>query len=124
MGMGKVPAAALAIVALLAAAASAQAAAWKLLGSQSDKRPYESIAQVMKAGVANVHGVRVAASPAGAKVGGEVMCTVGSVVNSSTFAYVVGRTRVRILKASGTCTVAAEATLLRGGTVTVTVWIR
>ena len=124
MGMGKGLGIAVATVALLAAAASAQAASWKLLGSQSDKRPYESIAQVLKTGVPNVHGVRVAASPAGAKVGGEVMCTVGSVVNSSTFGYVVGRTRVRVLKATGTCTVAAEATLRRGGVVSVTVWVR
>ena len=124
MGMGKVPAAAFATVALLAAVASAQAASWKLLASQSDKRPYESIAQVMKTGVPNVHGVRVAASPAGAKVGGEVMCLVGGAIKSSTFAYVVGRTRVRVLKANGTCTVAAEATLLRGGVVSVTVWVR
>jgi len=124
MGMGKGTAAAFATVALLAAASASEAASWKLLGSQSDRRPYESIAQVMKTGVPNVHGVRVAASPAGAKVGGEVMCTVGSAIKSATFAYVVGRTRVRLLKANGTCTVAAQATLLRGGTVTVTVWVR
>ena len=124
MGMGKGTAAALATVALLAAAASAQAASWRILGSQSDKRPYESIAPLMKSGVPNVHGVRVAASPVGAKVGGEVMCTVGSAIKSSTFGFVVGRKRVQVLKANGTCTVAAEATLMRGGTVTVTVWVR
>ena len=124
MGMGKGMAAAFATAALLLAAPASQAAAWRLLGSQSDTRPYESIAQVMKSGVPGVHGVRVAAGPAGAKVGGEVMCLVGGAIKSSTFGYVVGRTRVRVLKANGTCTVAAQATLLRGGTVTVTVWVR
>ncbi|HVM56773.1 MAG TPA: hypothetical protein VMT74_04850 [Gaiellaceae bacterium] len=60
----------------------------------------------------------------GAKVGGEVRCTVGSAIKSSTFGFVVGRTRVRVPKASGRCTVAAEATLVHGGVVTVTVWVR
>ena len=120
--MGKVRAAT--IAAALAAVPAAQAASWQPVGSSADSRPYESIAQLMKSGLRNVHGFRVAAGPAGAKVGGEVMCLAGGSVNSYTFAWTVGRTRVKVLKASGTCTVAAEATLKRGGSVTVTVWMR
>jgi len=121
--MGKVRAAT--IAAALAAAPVAHAASWKPVGSSVDNRPYESIAQLMKSGLRNVHGFRVAAGPAGAKVGGEVMCLTGGIDSQSyTFGWTVGRTRVKVLKASGTCTVAAEATLRRGGSVTVTVWMR
>ena len=121
--MGKVRAAT--IAAALAAAPVAHGASWKPVGSSVANRPYESIAQLMKSGLRNVHGFRVAAGPAGAKVGGEVMCLTGGIDSQSyTFGWTVGRTRVKVLKASGTCTVAAEATLRRGGSVTVTVWMR